>query len=907
MNSLKIVAKSGQGEKNPVSLFEHTRDVLTIFDKFKHCIPAKLHDFIRLAIISHDWGKVIPAFQIKTMKNKNYKPSSPLIAIPHSLVSIIFINEQKLHNMLSDMVKKQSDSEDEATIEDYFNFILSAIAFHHWRENFFELISSSGNELTELCEELERLKKTGYLENNLREEIKKLGHGWHELIEFNFEMSKGLKNGVPYYEYVRPPYQLYFLPKRTEISEKKLKDWILISGFLQRADHFASFCEEKGENVNVSEPDIQPIAFSAAKERVIKKIIGKLANNEPIKIWQLEKIDDYKNKNLILITPTGYGKTEFAFLWGSGEKFLYTLPLRAAVNDIYKRASDLIGEDKTGILHSDADIYLLGDGGENQTNMKAYDLARQLAYPSIISTGDQFFPYALRPPNYEKIYASLSYSRLIIDEVQAYDPRASAIIVKFIEDVAKMGGKFLLMTATLPEFVCRALKETLKDSEFEIINLYEEKKKDLEKIKKHKIRVDLIENDINEKANGFSLPADTLDQIIQAAIDGKRVMVIANTVKQAVYIFEHLKKRAEDVKLYSKLKDKFFLLHSQFTLQDKDQKISELMKRFGTFRNDDENAGRILIATQVVEASLDIDADVLFTEIAPMDNLVQRMGRVLRRYGPMISPENVPEPVEPNIFIWVFQKEVESGRGYVYDRDLLLITLKLLRDKSLSKNNYSGEIREWLLQMKKRSKKNEDQISETLLKIFEEIQAAGSQRKKRLKIQKINEYKSFEILCSEYDKYCLVKSLYGELPDNSKYLKKFEKTREILDAGYMSDRKEEAHRLFREICTITVIPTAKKDELKENIIKFLSDSSDNSLTYTVFKKEILSKFIIQIPWKSGKSLLEPVDKWLSLQEINESDRKKVKRWCQGIYFAECEYNSEKGILRSGSGENDFIY
>lgn len=92
----------------------------------------------------------------------------------------------------------------------------------------------------------------------------------------------------------------------------------------------------------------------------------------------------------------------------------------------------------------------------------------------IVSTGDQFFPYALRPPGYEKIYATFSYSRLVIDEVQAYDPKAAAIIVKFIEDVVCMGGRFLLMTATLPKFIQESIKKSLGENQYRLVNLYDE-------------------------------------------------------------------------------------------------------------------------------------------------------------------------------------------------------------------------------------------------------------------------------------------------------------------------------------------------------------------------------------------------------------------------------------------------
>lgn len=103
--------------------------------------------------------------------------------------------------------------------------------------------------------------------------------------------------------------------------------------------------------------------------------------------------------------------------------------------------------------------------------------------------------------------------------------------------------------------------------------------------------------------------------------------MILNTIKLAKKVFERLK---------SKLKDqgddcKIFLLHSEFTFGDRRRKEAEILKHFGNPKPKDEKEAKILVTTQVVEASLDIDADCLFTEICPLDALIQRMGRVIRR------------------------------------------------------------------------------------------------------------------------------------------------------------------------------------------------------------------------------------------------------------------------------------
>lgn len=885
----EILAKSLTREK--ITLSSHTKDVILAFDFLKKTTnflenEKTLMEAIRIAIYLHDLGKVLPSFQVKTLRNVNYEPYDIYYEVPHSLFSVFWVNKNKLIEKLG---------------EDYFNYVISAIAYHHWRDNFENFIFHKDENFINLCEKILKDWKDK-LKSNLLEEFSSFDE-YKDFVDINESWIKGVVNGRRLVFYALPPYKFDYEPLRGKIK----KDWILISGFLQRCDHFASWCEEEGENLSLIE--IKPPQEDEIKRKIEEKI-GKDA-------WQFKKLLDNYERNIILIAPTGYGKTEFSFLWGKGKKFIYTLPIRSAVNQIFEeRAKKIFGEDKVGLLHSDADVYLLEKRDFEIDSIKPYELSKQLSFPVIISTGDQFFPYALRPPGYEKIFSLIPYSKFVIDEIQAYDPKACAIITKFMEWIRELGGKFLLMTATLPKFVKDRIKSVV-DSE---VNIYEEEKNNFSKIFKHKIKIKLIEKDKSNKG-GLSSEDAIIDEIIDYAKKGKRVLVILNSISYAQEIYKRVKEKVPTF-----LSGNVYLLHSKYTISDRKNKENIYTQEFRNPKPLQEEIGKILISTQVVEASLDIDADVLFTEICPMDALVQRMGRVLRRYfyreGKVVDKSSgriieIKDEIslnndEPNVYIWILKDKLHSGGENVYSKELIKLSLFWLFKKALDENVL--EVYNKFSEIDFTSQHYDNKIEEIFQK---EITSIISKSDRELSYTQIIEddlwlenLKDKEIILSEYDKYILVDIFYCSLKKDGKYLKEYHNTLSLLDAGFMSEKKSEAQRIFREIYSITLVPKNLKESFLEAIKIFIEEESEETFNYVVFKQKIISKYCVSVDirkyLKDSGINLKKINEYIYEKPISRNYERvsKVIRWLNDIYYdSNSEYDEEKGFLENKKKES----
>ena len=362
------------------------------------------------------------------------------------------------------------------------------------------------------------------------------------------------------------------------------------------------------------------------------------------KYGQLRELQIYmashKDKNLIVTAATGSGKTEAALLWLDQGKGFFTLPLKVSINNIYKRIhDDTIQYDPSVLLHSDAlSVYA------EQNDLQTYAVARQLSAPLTICTIDQLLKFAYKYNGSELQLATLSYSKLVVDEIQSYSPQLLGTIIYALTLIHQLGGQFAITTATFPKIVEDFLKAK---------HVLVEKSPHFYGDVRHRHCITLTEMQDGDPDFGFDL-----NDIVEQA-KNKKVLVLVNTVPQAKAIYEKLCQQYDNV----------HLLHSMFLKKDR-QQLEENIVAFGQGRE-----SGIWISTQIVEASLDIDFDVLFTEMCSMDSLLQRMGRVFRS-------REYEEANNPNVYIIANRNGVGIKRAVIHQEiyDISLDAVKNMLD-----------------------------------------------------------------------------------------------------------------------------------------------------------------------------------------------------------------------------------
>lgn len=384
-------------------------------------------------------------------------------------------------------------------------------------------------------------------------------------------------------------YSIEYCERKTK--ERGYSEW---KGLLIGADHFASAL------VNNTKDYLSNL--------FVKPNLKFYNRKHPL--YPLSNIDAASNKrHTIVVASTGAGKTDYLFRRCKGRVF-FTLPFQASINAMFKRvASDLESCNPhldIRILHSTSKVV------KRKNNEEESVLQGIMGSSVKILTPHQLSALAFGMNGFEALLLDLKGCDVILDEVHTYSGISQAIVLKLVEILAKIKCRIHIGTATMPTILYQRIKNILGNDVLEV-NLSDEEK-------------DKFDRHICHKLNSFDEAKEVIDKSL---INKQKVLIVLNTVKEAQQVYEYI--RGED-KYHN---TPTLLLHSRFKRCDRNEKEKQLI---GVDKNGDSlytfntsNDTCIVISTQIVEVSLDISFDVMITECAPLDALIQRFGRINRK------------------------------------------------------------------------------------------------------------------------------------------------------------------------------------------------------------------------------------------------------------------------------------
>jgi CRISPR-associated endonuclease/helicase Cas3 len=628
----EILAKSDPPE---FTLQKHVDDCLLIWGELQTNFPqiSKLplsYDFwrvLRLAIVCHDLGKGHADFQ-KVLRGEPNQWRKQR----HELFSLPFIEGLEEDKSIRELIRLVVAGHH----KDYEQLWLRYICdFYQSDEDPFGLPGASG-----------RLDYEDEFRSNVRDKL---------LVQLAAD-EYGVKLGkfpVQHPEQVILSYQGQVNKMTT--SNPAYFDLLLLFGGLKHCDHLGSARVQ--ELLHISAEQFQ---FLEQKQQELQAKSGDFYDHQ--------LACSGVTGNLILTSPTGSGKTESAIIWlrqqmkqfGQGRVF-YILPFTASINAMYERLGKEMGQPYVGMLHGKLSDYLYDYFDDFQYSLsqkkeeigKLKDKFKTLVTPVKVVTPFQLLKHLFGLKGFEQGLFEMVGSYFIFDEIHAYSPDVFAQIKVLLQYAVKhLHVNVMVMTATMPTFLKKELKEAIGEfTEIEASDsLYSQ-------FVRHRLQLQ------------DGLLTDNLDLIRQALNAGKKVLVVCNTVKNAQLVFSELSEEVGNA----------VLLHSAFNGADRTN--HELALKNG----EKDNSIKLLVGTQAIEVSLDIDYDIIFTEPAPIDALIQRFGRVNRKRQKGQSP------------VVVFRESNPTDR-YIYPTEIVSLTIKAF-EEIISQNDgliAEGELQRYI-------------------------------------------------------------------------------------------------------------------------------------------------------------------------------------------------------------------
>lgn len=354
-------------------------------------------------------------------------------------------------------------------------------------------------------------------------------------------------------------------------------------GLIVAADHFAS-------------------ALIENTEKHIKRlfVVPDLTFYNPYhELYPLSHISTQSNKTHTIVTAsTGAGKTDFLLKRCKGRVF-YTLPYQASINAMYNRIrNDLKRQNQhvdIRVLHASSRLVIKNRKTEERT------LQGHIGSAIKVLTPHQMASIVFGTRGYEAVLLDIKECDVILDEIHTYTHITQAIVLKIVEILHHIGCRIHIGTATMPTVLYSKILDIVGQTNIYQVRLPEEKLNQFDRHIVHKL--------------------DNYDQsleIIEGAVNtNQKVLIVCNKVKTAQERFNDLLEQFSEIPL--------LLIHSRFKRMHRNHKELTLMNL------NQLNQPCIVVSTQVVEVSLDISFDLMITDTAPLDALIQRFGRINRK------------------------------------------------------------------------------------------------------------------------------------------------------------------------------------------------------------------------------------------------------------------------------------
>ncbi len=711
-----IVAKSGQnGEQMWLPLWMHATDTAEVMEwlaenwisdsvweilqnsgRCGRMTKKEVKKLVRFLGYIHDEGKISPYFSCLVTKN-----------IPEAL-------EKLKEDGIS--IPSWKEYETSGCNHAYIGEVLlrfygcskgvaSIIGSHHGMT---QKISGDEGDIEEILCECGKLGKNLYGDDALR---------WKRLREefLEWALQKADYNDI------------------SEIPKLLQKGQILLTGLLIMADWIASNTkyfpllalsedgdetyypkrvEDAMNNIKLPHPWESDTCFMDEEE--FREIFGFLPR--PTQIDFIQTIQDMTDTEtqrpgiFILEAPMGIGKTEAAL---AGAQLLanrtaaggifFGLPTQATANGLFERViswSEKQAENNPmgnsirlahGLSEFDPRYRMfLGKSQitddepeeelkENRLYAHTWFNGRKQALLAdfVVGTVDQILMSALKKKHVMLRHLGMASKIVIIDECHAYDVYTSEYLDRTLTWMGMYGQPVIVLSATLPaqrrrQLVAAYLNERVDNIPKEIetamgypLLTYSAGETVLQK----QLQSDSTQLVVNVE----SLNVDRLvDFLTEELKDGGCAAIILNTVRRVQEVARLLKEELPDKEILE--------LHSRYLYPDRKEREEVLLRRMGKGSLAKERKGFILVASQVAEQSLDFDADILITELCPMDLLLQRMGREHRhREHDGIRPNNLSKA--RCMILKDGDEAYSKGSKAVYAEYLLIRTHKMLPDK----------------------------------------------------------------------------------------------------------------------------------------------------------------------------------------------------------------------------------